>query len=60
MYGILVMLNHGAIHVETKKMAPVDSSSEGEGIATAKCAPRWWSTCVRQRDAWAFSVTSRQ
>ena len=37
-YGVLVMLNHGAIHIETKKMAPVGSSSEGEGIATAKCA----------------------
>jgi hypothetical protein len=36
-YAILVMMNNGAIVTETKKMGPVDSSAEGEGIATSKC-----------------------
>ena len=37
-YALLVMMNHGAILTETKKMGPVDSSAEGEGITTSKCA----------------------
>jgi hypothetical protein len=31
-------MNHGAIATDTKKMGPVDSSAEGEGITTSKCA----------------------
>jgi hypothetical protein len=37
-YGMLFMMNHGAIATDTKKMGPVDSSAEGEGITTSKCA----------------------
>jgi len=37
-YGILIMMNNGVIVAETKKMGPVDSSAEAEGIATSKCA----------------------
>ena len=37
-YACLVMMNYGLIVAETKKMGPVDSSAEGEGIATSKCA----------------------
>ena len=37
-YGMLFMMNHGAIAADTKKMGPVDSSAEGEGITTSKCA----------------------
>jgi len=35
---MLFMMNHGAIATDTKKMGPVDSSAEGEGITTSKCA----------------------
>ena len=38
LYGCLIMMNYGAIVCETKKMGPVDSSAEGEGITTSKCA----------------------
>ena len=37
-YGCLIMMNHGVIVAETKKMGPVDSSAQGEGIASSKCA----------------------
>ena len=37
-YACLVMMNNGVIVAETKKMGPVDSSAEAEGIATSKCA----------------------
>ena len=36
-YACLVMMNNGVIITETKKMGPVDSSVEAEGIATSKC-----------------------
>ena len=37
-YGCLIMMNHGVIVAETKKMGPVDSSAQAEGIASSKCA----------------------
>jgi len=37
-YGILVMMHGGAVVNDTKKMVLVDSSTEGEGIASSKCA----------------------
>ena len=37
-YGCIVMMNHGVIVAETKKMGPVDSSAQAEGIASSKCA----------------------
>ena len=38
LYGILLMMNGGALVSETKKMILVDSSTEGEGIASSKAA----------------------
>jgi len=38
LYGCIIMMNYGAIVCETKKMGPVNSSAEGEGITTSKCA----------------------
>ena len=38
LYGCIIMMNYGAIVCETKKMGPVNSSTEGEGITTSKCA----------------------
>ena len=37
-YGCIVMMNYGVIVAETKKMGPVDSSAQAEGIASSKCA----------------------
>ena len=36
--GCLIMMNHGVIVTETKKMGPVDSSAQAEGVASSKCA----------------------
>jgi hypothetical protein len=48
----------GAIATDTKKMGPVDSSAEGEGITTSKCAEL--TVFIREvaRGMWESSTTS--